>query len=543
MTAYDESQICFLLEITWDSIPYRFSSFPVEILDGVETYSYNGGLNQPDYQQASQIQGFNLEAESIPFELIFDSVDFVQERIKRGRMLDNSAAELSFITVKNGQPVQQYDNRIILFKGVISQPLIGDPTQPKGHVTFSVVQGRDIEDSPLRDSNIKIRTNNETISGKTYPIIIGSPGSNVQVLNEDGNIEAISTQCTPAYLISETPFVGSPVYLVVAGHPVEASTVMIRDYTRATATLSITEIYIADIDRTISVVDVFGTVITPSIASEARYYCSWKHGGGLSNPFSVGELSGGGDIIRYFLESLNIDIDFQAWEAAAPLLNAYKFDGYINQPVNTIEFLENEIVPYLPVEIFYGPKGVKPILALLYMNQVHSPRAHVIENPSFRIISAITSELQPADIINSCSLDYAWQIATEGFSAHLNLDPTADLTASPFNFTNQYAELSENRFGLKKRFFQSYFIQQLETAVKVLEDTVRLSSLGALTVLVRADISWGYLEIGDIIELVSEDFYLQNMSCMIVTKSFQENSFLFTLRFEDNPLLNRRPYD
>ena len=125
----------------------------------------------------------------------------------------------------------------------------------------------------------------------------------------------------------------------------------------------------------------------------------------------------------------------------------------------------------------------------------------------------------------------------------MNLDPTADLTASPFNFTNQYAELSENRFGLKKRFFQSYFIQQLETAVKVLEDTVRLNSLGALTVSVRADISWGYLEIGDIIELVSEDFYLQNMLCMIVTKSFQENSFLFTLRFEDNPLLNRRPYD
>ena len=55
MTSSDFSgvEICFLLEITWDSRIYRFASFPVELVEGNESYSYIGGLDTPEFEQQS----------------------------------------------------------------------------------------------------------------------------------------------------------------------------------------------------------------------------------------------------------------------------------------------------------------------------------------------------------------------------------------------------------------------------------------------------------------------------------------------------------
>jgi hypothetical protein len=539
---YSEVQICFLLEITWDSIVYRFASFPVDILDGNETKSYIGGLEDPEFEQQSNIQGLNLDSESIAFQLVFNGVDFVQERMMRGRMLDNSPGELSYITIREGSPVQTYDERILLFKGVVSQPLIGDPSQPVGYVAFSLVQGKDIEDKPFRDSDLKISTEVEQNAGKHYPIIIGQPGAGIMNLDSSGEIQTMNANASPAYLVTPTPFPAN-IYLVIAGHPVEADEVNIRDNTGSLAgPLTVEEIYIISLQRTISRVDIGGTSITASISSDAQYFVQWEYGGGLSNPYGTGALTGGADICRYVLESLNIDIDWAAWEGAAPLLNSYTFDGYINEPINSIEFLESEIIPYLPCELFFGPRGMKPIISHLYMNRFQTPVKTIIENSSFSIISALTSELQPGDIVNSVFLEYAYQISSDSFTASVDLNPMGEYD-NPFTFTNGYAELSLNRFGLKRAVLSTTFIKDFNVAIRVVEDYLRLRCLGALTVNVRTDITWGYLEIGDIISLTSENIYVQNLLCMVVRKTFQDNSFLYTLRFEDNPLQNKRSYD
>ena len=185
---------------------------------------------------------------------------------------------------------------------------------------------------------------------------------------------------------------------------------------------------------------------------------------------------------------------------------------------------------------------MKPVISHLYMNRVQTPVQSIIENSSFSIVSPLTSELQPGDIVNSVFMEYAFQISSESFTASIELNPRGDYS-EPFIFTNGYAELSLNRFGLKKVNLSTSFIKDLNMAVRVVEDYIRLRCLGALSVTVRTDISWGYLEIGDIISLTSENIYVQNLLCMITRKTFEDSSFIYTLRFEDNPIQNKRSYD
>ena len=62
------------------------------------------------------------------------------EEFRAGRILDGARAELSYVMIRNGAILQTWDERILLFEGEISQPIIGDPEEPEGFAAFSVEQ-------------------------------------------------------------------------------------------------------------------------------------------------------------------------------------------------------------------------------------------------------------------------------------------------------------------------------------------------------------------------------------------------------------------
>ena len=141
----------FLLEVTWEGYTYRFSTYPMALLkaDGTSV-GFDGGLADPNLEERLESVATDMESDGIQIEVVFP-VDLVERMVVGGVTLDDAAAELSMALERDGEILTSYENRIRLFSGTISQPIIGDPDKPIGSAAFTV------ERNPLADPVPMIR--------------------------------------------------------------------------------------------------------------------------------------------------------------------------------------------------------------------------------------------------------------------------------------------------------------------------------------------------------------------------------------------------
>ena len=531
------TEIIFLLEITWNNRIHRFSTRPIRIYDSIkeQDYQYIGTLNAPEVTLTSNFFGMNLENQSIAFQIVFDNEDLVQARFQ-GRVLDNAPGELSYIEInKEVKDIPNYDERTIIFKGRISQPIIGDTTKPKGHAAFSLEQGIEVDDFIIDSTTYKIPTFVSVNQGKNIPLVFGRPGKNIKYIDTSGNLEESDFSVTPGYLYQNDTTLKK---VLISFGIVEATHVFITDSNgNVEPGIPVQQQRLSNTIHVISYVDIYGTALTASEEPDFKYFVSWQYTGGLNNPFGSGTLEGGADIIRYVLTFGNVDIDFQNFESVAPILNSYKFAGYINQPSQGMDFLQSEILPFLPCEITFGIKGIKITIPMLFSNLYQTPQFHIIENNDFRFFGALISQETPSEIINHIELQFAFSVMTEQHLSSITINPT-NIPASNVESKTTYSDVSFNRYGLKKRVIQSNFIHDYQTAVRVSQNIIRRKALGIMTIEALAILSYGKIEIGDIIQITSTDFHLQNHNAQIIEKQYLDNQWRFTLAIEDNPIQN-----
>jgi hypothetical protein len=101
---YKGADLVWLLVVDWGGAIYRFSNIPVEIAYDNGDYLFEGQLDQLDYQEESDLFELSVEANSVSVAVVFPH-NMVQE-FRSGRILDGARAELSYIMVRNGQPLQ-----------------------------------------------------------------------------------------------------------------------------------------------------------------------------------------------------------------------------------------------------------------------------------------------------------------------------------------------------------------------------------------------------------------------------------------------------
>ena len=88
--------------------------------------------------------------------------------------------------------------------------------------------------------------------------------------------------------------------------------------------------------------------------SKAQFYAGFKPttGGGISNPYGTGTLSGAGDVIIWALRRSGGDlaVDFEELEKLRPVLNDYRIDTFINDAtITALKWLRSVVLPILPV--------------------------------------------------------------------------------------------------------------------------------------------------------------------------------------------------
>jgi len=624
------SHLVYLLDVVWCGVTYRFSTQPIDVLqDDGSSLPYTGGLADPDLTEQTDIVGFNVESNSIAIECVFPT-DVVQE-LRRGRPLDLANAELSAIMQRNGTNLQTYESRYRLFSGNVVQPVIGDPSRPVGYAAFSIERDAAVLPRQIPDPEAVIndRTfpdhDGESAQGKVYPFVFGVPRSK----RDTGQATSYDRGSTPAYCVKVLTR-GNDMRVLIAGHPVAASSVLVQSYDGTTATINVqqdvdglgriysyvqiydqavgnplvmkpktidnifsglfsstavhtttphgfaegvdivlyntnsTPDYIGD-QQAVAIINPAGSGVdnaeyfhiynstTPTATGNSGkvgrkreldfyMYVQWDDtAGGFPNPYGNGVLEGGADLCRFMLQESGVLVDHAAWQAASALLNVYKFAGYINEPVSPIEWLESEIVSYLPCEIQNGPDGLRPVLNLLYMSYYTRPSeiTRIITDSDWQQVGPLQSVTDPSQIFNVVQMRYGFTISADDYTYTLTADP--ELESGVDNILTSQQVDSYYSFGRRSTSIETPYIFDRATAGRVVRDLLLRSTSPVMLCEFEAAQHYGWLQLGQIIALDAADLYLSNALCQIVAKQWQPAGvWRFTLHISYDQNINNR---
>lgn len=197
--------------------------------------------------------------------------------------------------------------------------------------------------------------------GRVYQFVFGQPGADIDGRGAYRGAPAIPLKNAPAG--SET--------IMVAGHPVSAATCIVHGpdgrggyYSQALAISQQTD----NVGRKISIVDLSGAnrhVPDPAADQppvhdgfdldnfsgtwwEEEWFVSWTS---ESTPGLLGEVA------MRMLRASGRTIDWARMEAQRQRLNTYRIDGYIDEQVDPIQWLE-EATEVMPASLVNGPSGL-----------------------------------------------------------------------------------------------------------------------------------------------------------------------------------------
>jgi hypothetical protein len=584
VTDFLETEICFLAEVDLKGTTYRFSSFPVEIeLDSGGVVFFPGLLGDPSFsQELQEIGQIKLSTNSISMSLVFPFN--VAERQMIGKGIDNAVMTLSYITIKRGVVQQTYEEIIDFFRGVIRDPVYGHPNAEQGYCEFSVENEIYVNDTSILkalNGDLTLFDNfpfsREAFAGagqleniitggilpaqnyhlgKTIPAVIGSPG---QTIRRDGT--STEYPATPAYIIGVD--VTAPpldVFVCIAGHAVKAETVTLQDNRGNISTSRTVYNGVGQNGQVFAYAFFLDSDLDFDVNDEGlQYFVRWVDGGGAVSPYTGDELTGGGDLIVWCLESLKIDYDREAFEAVRPVLNEYSFSGYINDSsIKTYEFLQKYIIPFLPVTLSTGAAGVYPVIDHRNTERFAAPRQSITTSPVFERISPVTP--RQSEIVNELVVQYAsgfeqtvsFDLNLGGGSLshkiggneykgilYIKADRLESLEA-PYEMVSPYCILSQQIYGVQSQTIALDYVHDRDTAIKIGLDIIRRKSLPEKVCTYRASFSFGYLAVGDVIELTDTDIGLSQAKVQIVGKTYDGASWLYDIMFQENPIDNQR---
>ena len=556
-------ELCYLLTVEYLGKPYRFSTIPIDIQDPAtgQLHRYNGGLGDPSIEQQTEIVGFNIDSNTVSLELVFDDVDWIAEWLAN-RTLEQSPAMLSMVMVSDGKTTFTEQDKVPLFSGKVIDPIIGTPTKPKGNIIFAIENGLNVTKRKLLANSFEIdpfvfpgldqraaalgRMIQYPV-GKYVPFVFGALGAWF-IRDTSKSYEVVKdAKVTPTYIIDTSGSGASlAITLILAMGEVEASRITIYDQDGG---------YFTDYVRTATNADGIlysyaryqsGSVLVdngfvPALDEDQTFWASWaNHGEGSQDPITGQSLNLGGNLCIYILELTGLQFNRSAWEGLRPVLNRYKFAGYVNDPeVIALEWLQDNLIKYLPIEVFNGPAGLEPRLNLYYQSEEVNPSFYITESGMFDIVTG----LQPLSIepINKVTVKFCYEGQNNHYLSTIVIDPTvSSKNVNPFLAKDPVSDLSFSRFGLRETVLELPFVWDMNTAYRIARDVIRISGLGAYGIEISAFPAFGYLEVGDVIAFTSSQFGLNEHKCQVVSKSWTDGKWRFILHLESNPLVNPR---
>jgi hypothetical protein len=374
--------------------------------------------------------------------------------------------------------------------------------------------------------------------GKVIPWVFGELQG---IQHSSGSTSSIPI--TPAYAIAYDPSAGhKPVFYLAAGHVTNAASVNLFSNTGETDTATISTFVNID-NRTLTYFELpNGSTIPQSVAAndDREVWVEWDDGGAYPNPVGEGNLQGGGDICLWLLSELTTDVDYDAWNALRPFLNQYLFAGYVNDDKITVfQWLQKNIVAYLPIHIVNGPNGLKPVIDMFQSQLDIQPRLSIAEGPEFQRVGPVVSLNTPEDVSNVVTVRYAMNGVVEDYSTFVQVSnkvPAAGTLSSISYIAHPKSMISIQRYGEKKKVVELDFCYDNGTAQRIAQDILEREALPTKMIQYSVSLRYGYLVLGDIVKITDYDIGLDSHKAQIISKLFEDGRWLLEVKIDDNPM-------
>lgn len=533
------SKPIFLVEFEFAGRTHRYATERVTLSSNDGDLDYFPNLIDFDFVESADIVSPDLEANIVSMALVMEDVDLLLQ-LSNGIVLEGVDAVFSYVLTRYDIPGQGYEERVILYRGKIQEPQFGDPNEMDGFVSLSIEAQPYDGNRLLLDQNkyIDDRFPNrdvDTADGKIWPLVFGSPGKGIQeTAGTEKNIFASPAYCIKKYDSHNAQF-------MIAGHVVEASTCVIQDEEFNTATKTIQKA-VDNRGNPYSYIEIVPSdnVAMPGYSGSGTSREWWIYlDGGISNPYQDGTISGAGDLLRYMLSKSGQIIDDGAWANLSSILNAYKFSGYINDGgISSYDWIQSNLLPYLPITMRMGPKGLRPVLIELWALSHVDPIYHINvgNEEECQQITGVDTIRATSDLINEYTLEFGKRGFDQSYSSQIRV---SNREVESYDIPSDYSILSQNRYGIKPSHGSNDYIYDRETAIQVALKRVRGKALPLLQLGISAPTDLGWLMIGDVVEVSIERLHLTSHKMIITSKQWAGNHWRLNLIYEINPIQNQ----
>jgi len=528
----------FYVQFVYNSKQYRLCEIAIDVVGDDGNILYTDGLIQFDYSESMAAAG-DIEQNNVMCQLALPETDILDLH-NRGLGLDGVTAEFGYYIVRTGAIMQTYADRVVLFRGQFEAPQFGDPNEPNNFVAVSIeahpqTPNRLLLDIGVIDERFPNR-DIDTADGKPYPIVFGKPGE----LITNGITREI--YATPAYCIKR--YDSHSAHMMICGHDIVAAvapTVIIRDDNGQTVTKTPQR-----------AVDQYGNVyhyitLLPSDNVAMPGYSGsgdsnewWVHWNTPALPNQFGTtpdtipgdaLTRAGDVLLFGMLRTGQPIDRGAWANIAAILNTYKLAGYINDPtMYAWEWLQGNILPLLPVSIRMGANGLRPVVDLLTIIKQIEPTARWIVDDSSEIqqIGPITQITELGDIVNDYTVEYGYNGVGDDYAA---ISRCRGIIQTANQFKTNAAVTSTNRYGIKQGATQTNYVYDNATADMIAATYVQAYALPRFELAVHANVQYGYIQIGDIIQVTADRLALDAQNVIVTGKRWAGTVWEFELQY------------
>lgn len=515
-----QGDLHWLLDLTWAGRTLYLAEAPVAVTIGTDVIDYGAGLGLGG-TLVDGIDLFSDDPEPRSISLTLSLPLDVPALVQRGHDLGGATGKLYLWCSGTTR-------RALWIDGVVRDPEYETRSDP---VVLS------LDELPADDSALwppdRARVDaatwpnaSEKAAAEYYPWILGTPGL------DDGTAGLFGS---PGLHVDGS---GGADHLLIAGHPVAASAVAVRNFDDDTND-DFAVLHKADGEgRRIAYIDLNegGTSIT--VNPDHPYWVRWESatGGGVANPDGT-TMRGAGDQLVWWLRRSSIRWDAGRVEAIRGRANGFLIDSSaVASPDSRIapwEWITEHLLPVLPLSARQGPGGLHFVwfspdaaaVATLDADAGHVQRqSPVLYSDRGDVANEIRLSYRP-DAQRDKPLK---EVIVTGSQATLDGDSGA--------IDSGICRTSVARYGLRVQALASEVVCDTATAQRVCLWRARAFAIQARRIVYSAPQDFGHIEPGDVVLVTDSDVSLSGAPALVEAVEWSAGGTLgLRLRLIESP--------
>lgn len=477
----------WVASLTLQGRTYRWAESPLSIASDTGTLAIAGGLEGAQLAQRAPWMGRDPEQRSATLTVATAAVGLdVASALAGGAVLDGAPVEVALW--RAGDPWE--DRQVILQGQVTSYEWGGREESLLLDVEEAAYLDRGLMPPPGAVVSATTWPNAaDSAVGMAYPTILGAPGSS-------------GVPAAPALMVASSDVGGASNWLLVAGHPVSATSVLVSD---GAATEALAVFQAADgAGRIVSLVDL-AAATSIAVDPAATYQVGWNAGPGLLSITGALPATGAGSILEAVLAQSTLPIDRGALASARNALDSYLIGAFVQQQLSPMEWVTRALLPLLPVAVLTGPFGWR-VLPIPVAPSRSDCSATLQAGDGFTQVVRLgrAKRVGLQEVANHLELKYALGTETNAATA------TAILSGAGYDgvaHTDLQSRISDAAYGRRVRSQDTVVIYDAGTAYRVLRWQSSAYAFSRTEVRYSCHQEYAFLAAGDLIWV--EDTRLQ----------------------------------